>query len=83
MLFAKADNAKRRKKVDFYQFKSKQPINTNTNELMLKLKHQVFYLSKTTLTVGDSVINSIIEERINKEDTPVKVRNIPGAIVTG
>ena len=33
------------------------------------------------LIVGDSIINGVIEERINKKDRPVKVRNFPGATV--
>ena len=33
------------------------------------------------MIVGDSIINGVIEERINKKDRPVKVRNFPGAIV--
>ena len=31
--------------------------------------------------VGDSIINGVTEERINKKDRPVKVRNFPGATV--
>ena len=46
-----------------------------------KLKHQGLYPNGTTVIVGDSIINGVIEERINKKDRPVKVRNFPGATV--
>ena len=74
-------NVKRQKKEEFYQFKSKQPIDNNTNESSSKLKHQGLYLSGTTVIVGDSIINGVIEERINKKDRAVKVQNFPGATV--
>ena len=74
-------NAKRQKKEEFYQFKSKQPIDNNMNESSSKLKHQGLYPSGTTVIVGDSIINGVIEERINKKDRSVKVRNFPGATV--
>ena len=44
-------------------------------------KHQGLYPSGTTVIVGDSIINGVIEERITKKDRPVKVRNFPGATV--
>ena len=74
-------NVKRQKKEEFYQFKSKQPIDNNMNESLSKQKHQGLYPSGTTVIVGDSIINGVIEERINKKDRPVKVRNFPGATV--
>ena len=74
-------NVKRQKKEEFYQFMSKQPIDNNMNESISKLKHQGLYPSGTTVIVGYSIINGIIEERINKKDRPVKVRNFPGATV--
>ena len=74
-------NLKRQKKEEFYQFKSKQPIDNNMNESNSKLKHQGLYPNGTTVIVGDSIINGVIEERINKKDRPVKVRNFPGAAV--
>ena len=74
-------NVKRQKKEKFYQFKSKQPINASTNESISKLKHQGLYPSETTVIFGDSIINSVIEERIYKRDSVVKVRNFPGAAV--
>ena len=43
--------------------------------------HQGLYPSGTTVIVGDSIINGVIAERINKKDRPVKVRNFPGATV--
>ena len=46
-----------------------------------KLKHQGLYPNGTTVIVGDSIINGVIEERIKKKDRPVKVRNFPGATV--
>ena len=63
---------KRQKKEEFYQFKSKQPIDNNMNESSSKLKHQGLYPNGTTVIVGDSIINGVIEERINKTDRPVK-----------
>ena len=51
------------------------------NESLSKLKHQGFNPSGTTVIVGDSIINGVIEERINKKDRPVKVRNFLGATV--
>ena len=74
-------NVKRQKKEEFYQFKSKQPIENNMNESISKLKHQGLYPNGTTVIVGDSIINGVIEERINKKDRPVKVCNFPGATV--
>ena len=74
-------NVKRQKKEEFYQFKSKQPIDNNMKESNSKLKHQGLYPNGTTVIVGDSIINGVIEERINKKDRPVKVRNFPGATV--
>ena len=74
-------NIKREKEEEFYQFKLKQPIHNNMNESISKLKHQGLYPNGTTVIVGDSIINGIIEERINKKDRPVKVRNFPGATV--
>ena len=74
-------NVKRQKKEEFYQFKSKQPIDNNMNESSSKLKHQGLYPNGTTAIVGDSIINGVIEKRINKKDGPVKVRNFPGATV--
>ena len=38
-------------------------------------KHQGLYPSGTTAIVGDSIINGLIEERINKKDRPIKVIN--------
>ena len=74
-------NGKRQKKEEFYQFKSKQPIDNNTNESGSNLKHQGLYPNGTTVIVGDSIINGMIEERINKKDRLVKVRNFPGPTV--
>ena len=74
-------NVKSQKQEDFYQFKSKQAIDNNINESLSKQKHQGLYPSGTTVIVGDSIINGVIEERINKKDRPVKVRNFPGATV--
>ena len=74
-------NVKRQKKEEFYQFKSKQPIDNNMNESISKLTHQGLYPSGTTVIVGDSIINGVIEEKINKKDRLVKVRNFPGATV--
>ena len=51
------------------------------NESLSKQKHQGLYPSGTTVIVGDSIINGVIEERINKTDRPVKLRNFPGATV--
>ena len=67
-------NVKRRKQEEFYQFKSKQPIDNNMSESLSKQKHQGLYPSETTVIVVDSIINDVIEERINKKDRPVKVR---------
>ena len=74
-------NVKCQKKEEFYQFKSKQPIDNNMNESSSKLKHQGLYPNGKTVIVGDSIINGVIEERINKKDSPVKVHNFPGATV--
>ena len=76
-------NVKRQKKEEFYQFKLKQPIDNNVNESSSKLKHQGLYPSRATVIVGDSLINGVIEERINKKDRPVKVRYFPGVTVAG
>ena len=51
------------------------------NKSSSKLKHQGLYPSGTTAIVGDSIINPVIEEKINKKDRLVKVRNFPGATV--
>ena len=74
-------NVKCQKQEEFYQFKSKQAIDNNINESLSKQKHQGLYPSRTTVIVGDSIINGVIEENINKKDRPVKVRNFPGATV--
>ena len=74
-------NAQRQMKEEFYQFKSKQPIDNNMNEFLSNLKHQGLYPSGTTVTVEELIINGVIEERINRKDRLVKVRNFPGAIV--
>ena len=74
-------NVKRQKQEEFYQFKSKQAIDNNINESLSRQKHQGLYPSGATVIVGDSIINGVIEERINKKDRPVKVRNFPGATV--
>ena len=72
-------NVKRKK--SFNQFKSKQPIDNNMNESDSNLKHQDLYPNGTTVIVGDSIINGVIEERINQKDRLVEVRSFPGAIV--
>ena len=51
------------------------------NASLSKLKHHGLYPSGITAIVGDSMINSVIEERINKKDRAVTVRNFPGATV--
>ena len=61
-------NVKRQNQEKLYQFKSKQPIDNNMNELLSKQNHQGLYPSGTTVIVGDSIINGVIEERINKKD---------------
>ena len=62
-------NVKRQKKEEFYQVKSKQPIDNNMNESSSKLKHQGLYPSGTTVITGDLIINGVIEERVNKKDS--------------
>ena len=74
-------NVKRQKQEEFYQFKSKQTIDSNMNGALSNLKHQGLYPSGTNAIVGDSIINGIIEEMINKEDRPAKVSNFLGARV--
>ena len=76
-------NVKRQKQEEFYQFKSKQAIDNNMNESLSKRKRHCLYPSGTTVIVGDSIINGVIEERINKKESSVKVRNFPGATVAG
>ena len=51
------------------------------NELLPKQKHQSLYPTGITVTVGDLIINGVIEERIIKKDMPVKVHFFPGATV--
>ena len=51
------------------------------NESSSRLKHQGLYPNGTTVIVGDSIINGVIEERLNKKDRPVRVRNFSGATV--
>ena len=51
------------------------------NESLSKQKHQGLYLNETIVIVGDSIISVVIEERINKKDRPVKVRNFLVATV--
>ena len=51
------------------------------NESLSKQKHQGLYPNETIVIVGDSIISAIIEERINKKDRPVKVRNFLVATV--
>ena len=51
------------------------------NESLSKIKYQGLYPSRTTVIVGDSIINGVNEERINKKNRPVKVRIFPGATV--
>ena len=63
---------KRQKQEEFYQFKSKQAIDNNINESLSKQKHQGLYPSGTTVIVGDSITDGVIEQRINKKDRPVK-----------
>ena len=59
----------------------KQPIDNYMNESLSKLKHDGLCPSGTTVIVGDFIINGVIEERINKKDRPVNLRNFPGAAV--
>ena len=73
-------SVERQKKEEFYQFKPKQPIDTNI-QIDFKLKHQGLCPSWTTVIVGDSTINYVTEVRINKKDRPIKVRNFPEAIL--
>ena len=47
------------------------------NESLSKLKHQSLYAGEATVIVGDSIINGVIEGRIDK-DRPVKVCNFLG-----
>ena len=68
-------NAPRQMKEEFYLFKSKQPIDNNMNEFLSNLKHQGLYPSGATVTVEELIINGVIEERINRKDKLVKVRN--------
>ena len=56
------------KRKEIYQFKPKQPFDTNINELISKLKDQGLYPSGRAVIVGDSIINDVIEERRNKKD---------------
>ena len=51
------------------------------NESLSKQKHQGLYPNETIVIVGDSIISVVIEERINKKDRPVKVRNFLVATV--
>ena len=51
------------------------------NELLSKQKHQGLNPNGTTVIVWDLIINGVIEERINKKDRPVKVRNFLAATV--
>ena len=51
------------------------------NKSNSKLNYQGFYPNGTNAIVEDSIINGMIEERINKKDRPVKVRNFAGATV--
>ena len=60
-------NVKRQKQEEFYQFKLKQHIDNSINESCSKQKQQGVYRRGTTAIVGDSIINGVIEERINKE----------------
>ena len=50
-------------------------------ELLSKLKYQGLYSNGTNTKVGDSIINGVIQGRINTKDRPVKVRNFSGATV--
>ena len=59
--FEQLKNVKRQKQDEFYQFKSKQAIDNNINESLSKQKHQGLYPSGTTVIVGDSIINGVIE----------------------
>ena len=43
---------------------TEQPINTNMNEWISKLKHRDLHPRGTTVIVGDSIVNNVIEERI-------------------
>ena len=52
------------------------------NESLSKQKHQGLYPSGTTVIIGNSIINGVIEKRINKKNRPVKGRNFSGATVT-
>ena len=72
---------KRQKKGEFYQFKSKQPFDNNMNKTISKLKHQALYPNGTTAIAGDSIINGVIKEKINKKDRAVKVCKFSGATV--
>ena len=67
LLSEQLKNVKRQKEEVFYQFKSKQAINYNMNESLSKLKHQGLHPSGTIFIVGDSIINGVIKERINKD----------------
>ena len=51
------------------------------NGALSNLKHQGLYPDGTNSIAGDSIINCIIEEIINKKDRPAKVRNFLGARV--
>ena len=51
------------------------------NESLSKQKQQGLYPNGTTVIVGDSITYGVNEERINKKDRSVKIRNFPGATV--
>ena len=50
-------------------------------ESFSKIKYQGLYPSEKTVIAGDSIINNVIEKKINKKDMPVKVRNFTGPTV--
>ena len=51
------------------------------NKSISKQKQQGLYPTEKTVIVEDSIINGVTEERTNKKDRPVKVRNFLGAAV--
>ena len=51
-------NVKRQKKEEFYQFKSKQPIDNNMNESSSKLKHQGLFDNANSMYIGKSIFTS-------------------------
>ena len=76
------EKIKLEKKEEYYKFKKIDPtIPSSTVPLNNQKENNEKYPENTIVIAGDSIINGIMEERLNRKDVTVKVLKFPGADV--